>query len=178
MTGLAAVPDLGPLLRTLLRLRHDLVMIGRAAAAPLPGSVRATLAPPLARICDAAVNHLRQSRTALRSRRDPPPLHRLEIALNAYLTKIENIRLLELTRDLPIDAIERIFALGFALEQLQKDLTDLARVLRDYALSRRPAAGNGQTAETASILTCHASRTRPAPMPDRAGISDHQKPGA
>ena len=34
--GLAVGPDTGPLLRTLLRLRHDLVMIGRAAISPLP----------------------------------------------------------------------------------------------------------------------------------------------
>jgi hypothetical protein len=35
-TRLAAGPDTGPLLRTLLRLRHDLVIIGRAATIPLP----------------------------------------------------------------------------------------------------------------------------------------------
>jgi hypothetical protein len=40
MTRLAAEPDQGPLLRTLLRLRHDLVMIGRAAAEPLPAPFR------------------------------------------------------------------------------------------------------------------------------------------
>jgi uncharacterized membrane protein YccC len=33
---LAAEPDTAPLLRTLLRLRHDLVMIGRTAQLPLP----------------------------------------------------------------------------------------------------------------------------------------------
>jgi len=33
---LASEPDIGPLLRTLLRLRHDIVMIGRAAVVPLP----------------------------------------------------------------------------------------------------------------------------------------------
>jgi uncharacterized protein (DUF433 family) len=36
MTRLAAEPDQAQLLRTLLRLRHDLIMIGRAAAVPLP----------------------------------------------------------------------------------------------------------------------------------------------
>ena len=35
-TRLAVAPDTGPLLRTLLRLRHDLVMVGRAAITPLP----------------------------------------------------------------------------------------------------------------------------------------------
>src|SRR5262249_12791514 len=40
---LTAAADLGPLLRTLLRLRHDLVMIGRAAAVPLPAPIRLQL---------------------------------------------------------------------------------------------------------------------------------------
>ena len=35
-----AKPSAGPLARTLLRLRHDLVLMGRAASAPLPACVR------------------------------------------------------------------------------------------------------------------------------------------
>src|ERR1700726_2179960 len=37
---LASEPDHGPLMRTLTRLRHDLVMIGLAAAEPLPESLQ------------------------------------------------------------------------------------------------------------------------------------------
>ncbi|MFX5484681.1 hypothetical protein ABTD53_19405, partial [Acinetobacter baumannii] len=33
---LSGGPDTGPLLRTILRLRHDVVMIGRATVVPLP----------------------------------------------------------------------------------------------------------------------------------------------
>src|SRR6202142_3337321 len=40
-------PDTGPLLRTILRLRHDLVMIGRASVVPLPVDLRRRLAAPL-----------------------------------------------------------------------------------------------------------------------------------
>ena|SRR5256885_14684297 len=47
-------PDLGPLLRTLLRLRHDLVMIGRAAAVPLPEAFQMRFAAPLARVGNSA----------------------------------------------------------------------------------------------------------------------------
>jgi uncharacterized membrane protein YccC len=135
MTSLVAAPDPGSLLRTLLRLRHDLVMIGRAAAAPLPEALRPRLVPPLARICETAVDHLRQSSTALLARGSPPPLHRFEAALGAYLAEIADIRRLALTRDLPVDAMERIFGLGFALEQLRKNLGDLTRAMDDYALS-------------------------------------------
>ena len=44
--GVAAEP--GPLLRTLLRLRHDLVMIGRAALEPFADPVKTRLAKPSA----------------------------------------------------------------------------------------------------------------------------------
>jgi uncharacterized membrane protein YccC len=44
---LAADPDLRPLLRTLSRLRHDFVMLGRAAVEPLPDALEARLGPPV-----------------------------------------------------------------------------------------------------------------------------------
>ena len=39
---LSSGPDTGPLLRTILRLRHDLVMIGRASVVPLPVELQTT----------------------------------------------------------------------------------------------------------------------------------------
>ena len=39
---LSTGPDTGPLLRTILRLRHDLVMIGRASVVPLPADLQQT----------------------------------------------------------------------------------------------------------------------------------------
>jgi len=44
---LAAEPATGPLLRTLLRLRHDLVMIGRVTLVPLPEAFLKRLRSPL-----------------------------------------------------------------------------------------------------------------------------------
>ncbi|WP_265441416.1 FUSC family protein [Bradyrhizobium sp. SEMIA] len=43
---LSSGPDTGPLLRTVLRLRHDVVMIGRATVVPLPVEVQMRLAAP------------------------------------------------------------------------------------------------------------------------------------
>jgi hypothetical protein len=37
---------------------------------------------------------------------------------------------------LPVDAVERIFALGFALDQLSQHLRDLDRYLREHARGR------------------------------------------
>ena len=45
-------PDTGPLLRTVLRLRHDLVMIGRASVIPLPADLQQRLAMPLMHVTD------------------------------------------------------------------------------------------------------------------------------
>ena len=66
MTQLAYEPDPGPLVRTLLRLRHDLVIVGRAAVVPLPQALQPRLGPPLQRLV-AAIGGL-----PARLRRRPP----------------------------------------------------------------------------------------------------------
>src|SRR5712675_2665882 len=63
---LSSGPDTGPLLRTTLRLRHDLVMIGRATVVPLPADVQARLAAPLSRVSDTMAAYLRAIAGALR----------------------------------------------------------------------------------------------------------------
>src|SRR5262249_48338578 len=62
MTRLRAEPDQAPLSRTLLR--HDLIMIGRAAVAPLPGAFGTRLGPWLARVCETVADDLRASAAA------------------------------------------------------------------------------------------------------------------
>jgi len=71
--GLAVGPDTGPLLRTLLRLRHDLVMVGRAAITPLPEAFATRLTSPIANLGAAFADYLRASGAALLARRGPPP---------------------------------------------------------------------------------------------------------
>jgi uncharacterized membrane protein YccC len=132
-TYLSAEPDPGPLLRTLLRLRHDLVILGRAAAVPLPEPFLPRLGPPLRRVADAAAEHLRASGAALKARRGPPSLAAVETALDAYAAEIAAARREHLTQDLPIEAVERIFALGFALDQLRRNFTDLSRSVEELA---------------------------------------------
>src|SRR5208283_1489751 len=55
---LAADPLTGPLFRTLLRLRHDLVIIGRAAQSPLPASLEPVLQPLLMTVGKETEGHL------------------------------------------------------------------------------------------------------------------------
>src|SRR4051794_5667637 len=64
---LSSGPDTGPLLRTVLRLRHDVVMIGRASGTPLPAVVQARLAGPLANVSSAIVGFMRAVAASLRN---------------------------------------------------------------------------------------------------------------
>jgi uncharacterized membrane protein YccC len=129
--NLVAEPDPGPLARTLLRLRHDLVIIGRAAVVPLPDSLLGRLGPLLARLGAGARDYLHESASALRSRSSPPPLDQINTALEAYTSEIAALRNQGLTRSLSSSEVERVFALGFALEQLHRNFADLARCVEE-----------------------------------------------
>jgi uncharacterized membrane protein YccC len=133
MSYLSAEPDPGPLLRTLLRLRHDLVMVGRAAAVPLPARFHTRLGPLLTRFGEAAGEYLRASGAALKAGREAPAPDAVETALDAFADELAAMRREGLTRDLPTDDVERIFTLGFALEQLRRNFDDLARCLTEFA---------------------------------------------
>jgi len=90
--SLVAQPDAAPLSRTLLRLRHDFVMVGRAAAEPLPDGIADRLHAPLVQIGATGGDYLHASAGALASRRRPPPLEPPGAALEAYAAEIEALR--------------------------------------------------------------------------------------
>jgi uncharacterized membrane protein YccC len=136
MSQLADAPDPGPLLRTLLRLRHDLVIVGRAAVVPLPQELLPRLGPPLERLVATASQYLRGCAAALIARATAPPLAAADAAFEGYAAEIAAIRREGLTRVLPSDALEHLFTLGFALEQLHQHLRDLKRWVSEWA---RPA---------------------------------------
>jgi uncharacterized membrane protein YccC len=137
--GLAVGPDTGPLLRTLLRLRHDLVMVGRAAITPLPEAFATRLASPIAQLGAAFADYLRASGAALLARRGPPSLHSVESALDAFSGEMAALRREGLTRNLPADAAEHFFALGFVLEQIHHNVMDLERCVAEWAGSPKEA---------------------------------------
>jgi uncharacterized membrane protein YccC len=139
LTYLAAHPDAASLVRTLLRLRHDLVMIGRAADSAYPETVRLLFAPPLARVGEAIAGYLRACASALAVRRAAPALDAVELALEAYDVALGTARRDGRLRDLPSDVVERIFAVGFALDQLHENFIDLARCVDELA---QPSAGS------------------------------------
>ena len=135
MAYLTSAPDPGPLLHTLLGLRHDIIMMGGAADVPLSDPLQTRLGPPLARASKAAADYLRGNRAALIARRNPPPLNAVDASFDGYASEIAALRREGLTPDLPGDAIERLFALGFTLEQLRRNFENLKRCVTDNAQS-------------------------------------------
>jgi uncharacterized membrane protein YccC len=125
--------SLGPLLRTLLRLRHDFVMIGRAASMPLPEVFQTRLGSLLAQVTKTTAEYLRQSGEALTTQRTPTSLNAAEAALDDYANAFDTARCEGLTLGLAVDIAERIFTLGFALDQLRQHLRDLERCVTEAA---------------------------------------------
>jgi uncharacterized membrane protein YccC len=132
----SAALDPGPLPRTLLRLRHDIVMMGRASADPLPPELSEELTPTLDRIGQALSRYFRACALALTSRRMPPPIEPLQLELGAYASELDTLSHRELTH-LSTSQVEQVFALGFALQQLQLNIADLARCVREWAIRPR-----------------------------------------
>jgi len=114
--------DPEPVTRTLRRVRHDLVLIGRVAAEPLPDAVRSRLKEPLAAFAAAAGEFLRATGQAFTERAPPPKLDSFNAALARVVCEIDAVK-----------GEERLVALGFALEQLQRNLDDLVRRAQEFA---------------------------------------------
>jgi uncharacterized membrane protein YccC len=130
---LSSGPDTGPLLRTILRLRHDVVMIGRATVVPLPAEVQTRLAEPLSEVSSVIARFLRAAAGALRAGAGAPPIHPVHLALQHYSEAVAAVRQDGLIRGQPSDTAERFFALGFSLEQMHQNLSDLDRVVGEWS---------------------------------------------
>jgi uncharacterized membrane protein YccC len=125
--------DPDPMVRTLLRLRSDLVMIARAGAEPLTEGVIARLDASFADVSSVTENHLRATSDALVNRRKPPLLRHVEAALDGFASQMDTLRRAGVTRGLSSDAAGRLFALGFALEQFRNHLQDLDSRANEWA---------------------------------------------
>jgi hypothetical protein len=135
MTRLTADPDQGPLVRTMLRLQHDLVMIWRAALEPLPAAFEARLGTGLMRIGRLTGYYLKACARALLARRGPPPMDAVIAALDGFAGEMAALRQEGLARGLSAHDAEHVFALGFALDQMRQHFKDLARVLTESSVS-------------------------------------------
>jgi hypothetical protein len=129
---LSSGPDTGPLLRTIQRLRHDVVMIGRASVVPLPANVQARLARPLSDVSKAIVDFMGAVAASLRRGGGAVDIQSVDAALQAYAAEVAAVRSEGLIRGLPGDVAERFFALGFSLEQMRQNLNDLDRCHEEW----------------------------------------------
>jgi uncharacterized membrane protein YccC len=118
--------DPEPLVRTLYRLRHDLVMVGRASAKRLPKAIEPLLQPALFAIRDGGVAMLRGVAKALMASGPAPGIDMFDAALKEYVTCMDRLRAEGRTRSLGGEEMGRLHALRFAFEQLGLDLRDLA----------------------------------------------------
>ena len=76
---------------------------------------------------------MHKSGAALIARRASPPPGALQLAIGDYETEVAALRQEGLLRGLPGEMVGRIFALGFALEQLRRNLKDLNQRVTDLA---------------------------------------------
>ena len=139
-THLSTGPDTGPLLRTIQRLRHDVVMIGRASVVPLPANVQARLAAPLSDVSNAIVGYMRAAATSLRNGSGVVDIEPVDAALQAYAAEVAALRSEGLIRGVPVDVAERFFALGFSLEQMRQNLNDLDRCHQEWCATEAAPA--------------------------------------
>ncbi len=109
------------LLRTLLRVRSDTVLVGRALASPLPPTVARLLAVPAQALLGTLAIQLR-----LCADRPPTPdPQALAQPQAVFETAVEGVRQAKLTSDMTFEAVSRVFGLVFALEGLTADVGDL-----------------------------------------------------
>ena len=134
-TYLSATPDPDPVVRTLRRLHHDLIMIARAVAAPLPEPVEQRLAGPVSAAAAALSDALVGMGDALASASPPPDTAPVHQTLTGFSAELAALRRDRITRELPEEAVERIFGLAFALEQIGRHLDELADRVREIAAS-------------------------------------------
>jgi uncharacterized membrane protein YccC len=128
---LADTPDPEPLVRSLRRLSHDLVTISRVLLTALPEPLRTRLAVPataLSTAFGAAVDGIGDAPIAATP---PPSLAAVGAAIADYQAAMRALRADGVTRSLPDDDVERGFGLAFALEQMCRNLDELASRARE-----------------------------------------------
>lgn len=134
MSFLAADPasELERLRVALLRLRHDLIMTGRAAAEPLTETIAARLKTSLAALATVIEEQLRINARLLRKGGAAAAGEDWEIAFDTFHNEIVALRTEGLFRPMAETEVQNIFALAFAIEQWRRDLKELESSVRDH----------------------------------------------
>lgn len=129
LTG-AADPE--PLVRTLRRLRHDLALVARSTTGSLPTSVAPRIGRPLGAVAVAMAGFMRAAGAAFVDGAAAPPVEGVFAALAVYEAEMAGLRADGTLRALADDAVGRLFALAFVLEELAGDLKDLGARIDEH----------------------------------------------
>ena len=113
-------------------------MLRRAAGGAWHEAVRDHLAQPWADAARAGARRLESLGEALAGQHAPGLPDAVAEALGAYKAALDGVRRQGLTRSLPVDEVGRLFGIGFVLDQLRRDLDDLAERARELAAGRGP----------------------------------------
>jgi uncharacterized membrane protein YccC len=126
-------PDPEPLVRTLRRVSHDLVIIARALPAPLPDPVRDRLAEAATTLGAAFADAMKALGAALVADVAPPLPAAIDAAFAAFASVMAGMRRDGLTRALEDGDVERVFGLYFGLEELRRNLNELTARVTELA---------------------------------------------
>jgi uncharacterized membrane protein YccC len=119
--------------RTLWRVRNDVISVSRALG-PLPPNIADVIAARTAELMTGEAAFMRQCGSALLATTRVDRRGREE-ALTAFEAAMEALRRSRATHDLDFDAVGHVFGLGFALESLHRNMTDLADRIDEAAAS-------------------------------------------
>lgn len=133
LVTITAAPDPAPLCRTLRRVHHDLIMVGRVSLTPWPAPVEADLAGPVAAVTDTVTQFLVAMAAAIGRHAAPPPTAPEDGTLADFSQAVAALHASGAANALPEAVVARLFGLTFALEQLRKDLGDLVERARELA---------------------------------------------
>jgi hypothetical protein len=139
LSRLSDEPDPAPLARTLARLHVDVSTFGRIVRKPLPEEVHERLSAPWSQVMQAAANILRAAAQALPARKAPKGADELTKAIARYEAAVDGVRQEGLTKGLPTDAVARVFALSFILDQFRRNLEDFVSRTAEVHGSKGPA---------------------------------------
>lgn len=118
-----AIPPAVP--RTLWRIRSDIVLVARALNPSFPDAVRAALSEPAAALLLRSRDEVLACSTALRGRK---PVERVDVtaARQAFSAALTAFRISAEGNALDLDMAGHVFGFSFALDELARDLGDLA----------------------------------------------------
>jgi uncharacterized membrane protein YccC len=124
-------PDPEPLFRSLLRLRHDVVVLRRSLREPTQGEIPTSVRDSLISALSVAAEALRAVGHALAQSRAPKPSSAIQEAVKRYRSSLEDLWAQDMR-----GRRETVWALSgaaFGLEQFRRDLDDLAERATDFA---------------------------------------------